>query len=480
MFSIGVHGIGLDAFCFLRQAEQKWYTTYAIMTAFMYSTDTEQNLTEVKKSDSESLQTEGDIRERREELEAAIAVRYEDFLLEHDPVNAGNDGLIYRMTIEEMADDLKKALAEEGVEVEGTSAVKLLKVYNPGKARQEYRMQQRAYELTEAGAAAGEKVARVPRPIECRAFSIQESTRKILNSRGANLTGNQVEIVTMDFIPGKDITDIVNRWVYDHAPREYQSLCDTINPDNHLELMKAVAIILKFNQMPRGTPEENLEVAERREKTLRFLEKTRFRIADSVIEKISNTRRIIEGGGVYHNDDHERNFMVVGDITGQAGEPEVYEIDFGRAGDRPVDEIRFYLERHLAPLTERHKATEAQQAQTERQKLNERIRSLASSKEQKKLQLDVLRAAINSGNLETTLVIRGVSAAATEASFEQFLGLLAGMVGEGHLNSKQAENVVVGIKQGLVGTRQSRGKTVTEIKNPYMYKAMDRYRELFQ
>lgn len=425
--------------------------------------------------------SEGRSRERLEELEAAIAARYEDFLIEHDPVNAGNDGLIYRMTIDEMAEDLKLALSDEGVEVEGSSAVKLLKVYNHGKARQEYEMQLKAYELTEKKAADGERVARVPRPIECRSFSIQESTRKMLNGRGAALSGRQVEIVTMDFVPGRDISEICNSWILDHAPSEYASMVETIDPENHLDVMKAVSIILKFNHMPpRGTPEENIELADRRDKTIRFLKRTGFVLADSVVEKIANTRRLLEGKGVYHNDDHERNFMVVGDPTGKTGEPEVYQIDFGRAAEQPVDEIRFYIEKHLQPLTEGHRISEKRRESDEQERLIGKIRSMGASPAIRKLQVEALRSAIQGGDLEGSMLARGIAATATEGGFEQFLGLLVAMVNDGHLDKRQADNLVAGIKKGLVVTRKQKGKTLTEIKNPFMYKAIDRYRELFQ
>lgn len=433
--------------------------------------------TESKSRPAESLSDT----ERMEALEAAIDARYEDFLAEHDPVNAGNDGLIYRMSIEEMPPDLKAALAESGISVESTSAVKLLKVYTRGKARQEYETHRRAFELTEAAFVRGEKVARVPRPLDCRRLTITDDTKRILNGRGAVLSGNEVEILAMDFVNGKDLLDICNRWIYDHAPAEYRSVVETLDPEDHLQLMKAVSLILKYNHMPpQGTPEESLELSERREKSLKFLGKSRFRLSDAVIEKIANTRRILESNGIYHNDDHERNFMIEGDITGETGEPEIYEIDFGRAGAKPETEIRFFLEKHLAPLTPGFEAAARLRQDREQKQLNEKIGKIAGTPAIGELAESLVKAAAQTGSLEQVMRNRAGAAASSETGLEQFVGALLRLVQDGHLKPGQADGLVREVRQGLVVSRKKAGKTVKEIRNPYLYRAIERYRELFQ
>lgn len=106
------------------------------------------------------------------ELTRDIKIEY--MIMHSEIANAGNKGVIFKLT----SDTIKEyILHEEGVKrelkEEETSgkfdetehkAIKMLKIYNPGDGRREYKMQQAAYEMVK-NAPEKNELAYIPRPV---------------------------------------------------------------------------------------------------------------------------------------------------------------------------------------------------------------------------------------------------------------------------------------------------------------------------
>ncbi|HYE22646.1 MAG TPA: hypothetical protein VD998_03585, partial [Verrucomicrobiae bacterium] len=315
-----------------------------------------------------------DVRKDTRELDLKLNEGYEGLLKEQNPVNFGKEGLIYRMSAKEMSPAMLEVFREAGIEITKDSAVKVLKVYKPGQGEKEYQAQMQAYKIIEDFLAEHPDLrgfyALVPTPIDYRRITLSDETQDLLNREGAHLTSNEVEILMMDFIEGEDLLETFYRWVAKHVPRdkEYTIASD---PDSagYMQLHQMAAGILEFGPMPpENTPEADMELENRRRKLYGFLQRTGYRMPGNTVEQIANTRKLLQKNNLYHNDEHERNFMVAGQ--------QAYFLDFSRAATKPLEgEVEYHIDSDLEKLSESHyEAVRVQEMEQQQLKLQE-IRS---------------------------------------------------------------------------------------------------------
>lgn len=277
------------------------------------------------------LAAKGPEKERMDSPESVDAL-LEEMLRESEEVGHGQDGVILKIDLSVISAEHRNILAQNGilspVEVNEV-AVKVLKIYHPGKGDQEYRTQKKAREAL-AGAS---NAARVPDTTVARDQHLDKDTRDRLKSYGAQLE-DKAEIIVMDYIDGKNLGALLYEFVLQkigYTPDQLASL-------SYSQKEQLVAQELKF-EVPNLAVAENaqevraaLGLTDDRndEKLFRYLKRQGMRLDPAIFEKVDNAIRILHQNGIHHNDLHKGNVMI--DSKG-----EVYIIDFGRSHEEKRD-----------------------------------------------------------------------------------------------------------------------------------------------
>lgn len=391
--------------------------------------------------------------------EQEIDREYQEWLSTHTPVNAGMEALIYKISAYETPMNLK--LLFESEQASGDSAVKLLKIYKPEKAKNEFDWQQRVYNLIQSKIKSNPEtiIAKVPKPLDNREID--------LGNDGSS--PRKAGLLTMDFVPGYDLQHIFYRWILDHANEQFDTLKDNTDPEKFEELHRAVSIVLSFGELPpRGTPGADTEIAVRRKKILTTLKRTGFNLSPKILEKIHNTRVLLEKNDIYHNDDHERNFMLVGNPDDPNAE--VYIIDFAAAGNMPAeDQTRFLIEEHLRELTPAVEQQVLKLPEFESCITNQvwiRNQPGFFAKAEQAIPDDIIR---------DRLAKTAMTAASTEQSFENYVAVMFKLVRDNRLQNVEAKNYLDQIRFQL----RIKNKQGTKIMNPNIYNKAEGYKALF-
>jgi serine/threonine protein kinase len=261
--------------------------------------------------------------EMREKTDSVI----EQALFEGSFIGAGKDAVVLKLQDNAFAPDIIPILKEQGLnfstEIENPpSAAKILKIYEPGKGVHEYTMQRDAYNILSQE----ENAAQVPNPIGIRDQKISYKDREYLNGFGTHLDNN-MEVVIMDFIEGKDLATIMYEFVLKAKGYEEEEI-ENMQFEDKANL---VSKYLGFS-IPGGKDRDDtaraFELAatmnENSSKLFKYLKQKGFMLKKEVVEKIENSLKILARNNIHHNDMHERNIMIDKD-----GEP--YIIDFGRS-----------------------------------------------------------------------------------------------------------------------------------------------------
>jgi hypothetical protein len=424
-----------------------------------------------------AAETEGDVEfVPDEEIERG----YETILHDHPPVNFGKEAIIYYLSKDELPPAIRRSYMSSSGRETSDAAMKVIKVYKPGHAEREFAWQQKAYDVIEDYIAANPEqahmFARVPAPIEKRTITISEETKRTLNTEGAQLQSDKVEILVMDFVNGEDLLEKFYRWVIKHAPedKQYAVIPDPDKASFHM-LQQSVGGILGF-----GRYEDDIglgyaaELDARRHKLYAFLQKTGFRLPQNIVNQKRNTRRLLEQNGIFHNDDHERNSMVDGD--------QLYLIDFSKADKRPPeDEAEFHLEVELEKLTPDYEQKLLQQQKQEQQFRFSSIRNNTVKPSVETAYKIVVAVEDDQDLFKQRIANRGIAATANDKSLEDFMSLLVRLVDEKKINSQEALTFIEGAKRGLVvQERIGRNRQlVSRVTNPHIYNKIDSYRPLF-
>lgn len=177
----------------------------------------------------------------------------------------------------------------------------------------------------------------------------------------------------MDYIEGADLETIFYRWVVEHhaqgAPAgnypNYQQL-------PLAELKHVVSQLLEF----KGFSERSIGEADRQsvygenpEKLYNFLRQSGFKVNPILVEKLQRTLNLFHGNGLYHNDCHERNIILQGDVS--SPEVKIAIVDFGDADDKAVEKHLSddYLINRLGKLTKTPQEATSAAQQLEREDL---------------------------------------------------------------------------------------------------------------
>lgn len=252
-----------------------------------------------------------------------------NYLLDHyTTFDEGQDGVIGVIDVAQFYPELRDYILENRVS-EGeasTLALKLLKIYShQGAARREADMQKTAFVALGAAASSGESIAQVPEIHFAGAIGINnDSTVKHLQADGvAPGEGNKVDILVMDFIPGRNLAT----YLYTEVARRHPDL-------QYLYQEIEQGINLQFNDVVRqvnaalGAEQKGADLEAFYQLMVDYLYKEGFVLDSAILQSIDKAVDILHGDRIFHNDLHERNIILQPD--GQGGEKS-FIIDYGRS-----------------------------------------------------------------------------------------------------------------------------------------------------
>jgi serine/threonine protein kinase len=271
-----------------------------------------------------------------ERADRALNRSLERLLADHfTKFNEGSQAILLRST-GELPSELLEALHAGGLDINESSAAKLLKVYVGGNARREFRMQQRAHAIA---AAAGGGAAKIPKPYFARELTVGPETAEQMNRQGCLLSeGGKAEVILMDYVEGDDLATALFKETIRRHPKT-RHLAEHAGELTFSELMTQTGDALGF-AVPggKGSTETEREFERRRvfaentKKLYAFLERDGFVLDARVLEQMKRTIDALHANGVVLRDAHHRNFIVSGDINANgATPPEVAIVDFGVA-----------------------------------------------------------------------------------------------------------------------------------------------------
>ena len=258
-------------------------------------------------------------------------------------VNEGNKGIILELDTTNLPNEANDYflvdLADDGEEDE-TIAVKLLKIYAGTEGRDEYDLQKKARRVLKAEKIKG---VRVPKPRNFRELTIQnDEVIKHLESMGIKIgLDGIVEIISMDFVPGRDLATIM----YEAYVRNHKADFQKAYPDLELEdYLKQININDLINLVHRlagvknkySNFDDSPEAAQERNEIDKIISQNVIHqglITKDQAQALLSAVNALHKHGIYHRDLHPRNIMITDD-----GEMEI--IDFGSATEiNPNDKL---------------------------------------------------------------------------------------------------------------------------------------------
>ncbi len=416
------------------------------------------------------------------EKEHLLETQYGDVIKTHAPVDSGKEGIIYRMETSEVPDEVKNVYAEAGHPLEADSALKVLKVYSSGKAKREYGFQLQAHSIVEEHLKRNPqdvgKYARVPNPIDYRKIHIDDQTREQIARAGGAITGQEVEVLLMDFIEGKDLATEFYLWILEHSPKDKDYVVQNTNIRDFHQLQQAVENILDFTKIKPSDKSEAEKIADQHrvnnlnaQKVYDFLRRTGYKLDSNVVTQITNTRKLLEDARLFHNDEHERNHMI-----GDDGQ--VYLIDYAKASSQPAnDEAVINLEQKLRELTPEYREREVETLQ---RNALARIKLLSHTKPiVERYQTAMKLAQSKEGGLKDVVRHSSLTALTHEKQLDEFTGLLVKLVDDGNMSGMEAGAILAGMKEHLVVKKRVGRQTVNSVINRPLYNKIENYRSLF-
>lgn len=320
------------------------------------------------------IETESLIIENQKLIQATLQI----IIARSLKINEGQRGVIFALPRDQINENslLVEALKQLGLESDKDSVAKILKLFSYSKMEAEFAMHQKAQEiLASANNENPGKFAAVPTIYLRTQIAINSETLiEKLTRDGITLnSSNEIGVLMMEQIPGQTIADALYRRVLREHNKsldnpavqdeiknmERQGLYvgpqfDKVNiPENAstLQLRSLVAKAMGFKSPPVGADEAQISATYRENgnKMFSFLRNQDVRIKSSVITRLNNSIRELNANGLYHNDAHEGNFMIVGDDdaifetrldgTKSTSEPDLYIIDFGESTETPIEGV---------------------------------------------------------------------------------------------------------------------------------------------
>ncbi|QQR82557.1 aminoglycoside phosphotransferase family protein [Candidatus Campbellbacteria bacterium] len=342
-------------------------------------------------------------------------------------IGSGKDGVVFRLFPEEMDPPEVETLVHSGMLSENdidSHAVKILKIYQRGKAREEYDLHARAFAVLQEAGGYDAGLCCVPTISSTTHQNLTERAQQLLNSYDAKL-GREAELLLMEYVDGKDLGTVMYEHVLKHDGLDEVDYGDMTFDEKEAE----VGRILGFERpnLEGKTPEEeqsarSITFARNEQKLIKHLRQSGFVLSPEVLTRIENTLAVLHKKGFYHNDLHKRNVMI-----GTDGR--VFLIDFGRSGGHPeeggLDDTAGI--RMWKPLTmNEHAEVEQKRLQDKRQwngVYGQMVKSQKYVEEMKKLQNDVAQHGVSELEKRVALTMGGGN------KFEYFLVMLKALFG---------------------------------------------------
>lgn len=262
----------------------------------------------------------------QEKKELYDASRLETILLEAKKINEGSEGVIATIDLRQLSPELRKFLVSEA-ELEGTKAIKLLKVFDRAKIEAEYTAQLAAYEALQGH----EGVAQVPRPYSWHDLPIknEEQRNLVAGKLGYGQDDDRLAMLVMDFVDGDDIATFLFKEIIRSGKYGLEKLKDSVDQMSFATLQGVIQRKLNYASpadKPLGEREAHKEmVADENYGLLsKAVEACDVSISKSVRPMLEKSLKILHQKGIIHRDLHHRNVML-----GKDGS--VYIIDFGKA-----------------------------------------------------------------------------------------------------------------------------------------------------
>lgn len=283
--------------------------------------------------------------EQKEVFERALDQIAENLLLRSAKVNEGMNGIILKLDLQDIDPEFAALAREKGIDLTETRAVKILKVYLEGRGKQEFEMQQRAYELLSQNP---DEEALVPKPLFYRSFAPSEAAKERLRQMSGKAMSN-AEVILMDFVDGIDVATILAREALVRRRPDIAHDAMDMPPDvatwTPQQILEEVGPYLGFvapggKGKTEGEREfERMKVEiENSKKLYDYLSQNGFQMDPTIVTRLRRTLDKLHGAGYVHRDAHERNFMVAGDYRAHEGGERrntVYIIDFGTMAKVP-------------------------------------------------------------------------------------------------------------------------------------------------
>ena len=423
-----------------------------------------------------------------------VDAQYETKIRESAPTHSGTKAIIFKLREDEMTDQQKRIFEASRLRLLGQvdedenkdTAIKVLKICVEGHSDKEFAFQEKAFTVIQNSD--DTELAKVPVPLDHRAINVDQKTRAALRSYGAHPIGGKAEIaVVMDYIDGDDLATLFYRWVVDQAPPDMDYIKQSTLRNNFESLQMAVREILGFSRPGGKAASEAERMVERRkidnengQKVYDFLRQTGFRLNPKIIKQIKNTRNLLERNGIYHNDEHERNFIITGDYNG-SGEVQVHLIDFDRADSKPLPEaLPFKIDKLLEQLTVDPEQEKLADKQVQKQAKLNKIKQLATS-EKKINESKAIIENMTPEKLRVYIKNRIRIAVMDERSMEGFMSFLLFLFNHEHelISPAEADQLISQMKEALIVIETKNRKPFKRNINPYLYNGLDQYRELF-
>ncbi|HPV70383.1 MAG TPA: hypothetical protein PKY08_00540 [Candidatus Magasanikbacteria bacterium] len=332
--------------------------------------------------DNNNFENSSNPQETEEDIERQIAEsELELYILKHaKKVNEGSNGIILKINFSEGGElpNLKKYLEKKGAKIDSEQALKILKIYSPGTGRQEFALQQQAYDILDQNQNSG--LARVPKPLDFFDLQLKEETRDKIRLSGAEGVADRAEIIIMDYVPGADLATLLYRETIKRDER-FVHLKNFAEEMTFEDLQEQVSQVLFYQAKTKTKDSAQRQIDEERvmdenaQILYDVLKKRGLVLHPTILSQIEKSMQLFHQNGLCFRDGHHRNFLVVGDHQASAEtEPQVYVIDFGSAtsfegefsddlyhenGIDYADDLA--LVRDLKPLTTRHEEVKQQE-----------------------------------------------------------------------------------------------------------------------
>ncbi len=213
-------------------------------------------------------------------------------------------------------------------------AAKLLKIYDPEVAKNEYKLHTQASGLISAHEKEGGEIAKIPQIYDIVDITTDsEKIKTLIKRTNTSSLKENVSVLVMEFIPGKTFA----RYIYEQVIKRHPKLVhlkDVASELSMSDIQENIATALEF-KIPGGKHtdlgmkifEQEKVFGENIKKLVEYLGKTDFVLPETILNKVKNTVQLLHNNHFFHRDLHEKNIMITETHDGEVDD--IFLIDFG-------------------------------------------------------------------------------------------------------------------------------------------------------